>query len=331
VRGAVRVPDDGTLQLTAASIAIDGEIDGRHVFPGGHGAHVRLQATGGIDVNGRVDTSGAIVAGTITIEAGGTLDYRGKILTTGPGDAQVVLRGADVTVGRRIRASSGFPTGMLRIEAIGDVVVDADLVVTPGGTIVVSSTAGNVTVNKKLRASSTCCYSGGTVTVESGADLFFAGRATVRSYNGDGAIQLIAQGDAVLGPSATLDARGSGGTIRIEGRSVTASARVTASAPKSHQGAGGDGGELRFKARDGDLVLNGRFNATATGGGIGAHGGTIEGTATNNVTASGTFRCAPDGCIGFGAGGALDTSGADFDKPLVGDCPGSPSSAFLDG
>ena len=62
----------------------------------------------------------------------------------------------------------------------------------------------------------------------------------------------------------------------------------------------------------------------------GEPGGTIEGTATGNLTASGTFRSVPNGCIALIAGGTLDTSGATFAPPLVPDCPGSPSGAFLD-
>jgi hypothetical protein len=49
------------------------------------------------------------------------------------------------------------------------------------------------------------------------------------------------------------------------------------------------------------------------------------------LTASGRIVCAGHvgGCLALSAGGTLDTTGATFDLPVVADCPGSPSGAFL--
>ncbi len=143
-------------------------------------------------------------------------------------------------------------------------------------------------------------------------------RPRERSDGTAGSIHLSA-GQSVTVGSANLDARGStGGTITIDGEGVSVGATLSAEGTQS-----GIAGALRFHASNGDLFLAGGFHANAKGRSFQpGHGGIIEGTATGNVTASGNFRCAPDGCIAFSAGGTLDTSNADFDKPLVADCPG---------
>jgi hypothetical protein len=116
--------------------------------------------------------------------------------------------------------------------------------------------------------------------------------------------------------------KGFGGTLRLEADSVHVSPGVQLNADGRKRG-----GQLRVVATNGDLDLRGLFLAR---GGTGP-GGIIEGTATGNITTDGIYECAgtPAGCIALNAGGTLDTTGASFDKPLSGDCPGSPSGAFL--
>jgi hypothetical protein len=77
-------------------------------------------------------------------------------------------------------------------------------------------------------------------------------------------------------------------------------------------------GTIRFVATAGPLDLVGEFSARG-----GMEPGIIEGTATGDVTVSGTFDATPSGCIAFAAGGTLDATNATFAPPLVADCPGS--------
>jgi hypothetical protein len=111
------------------------------------------------------------------------------------------------------------------------------------------------------------------------------------------------------------------GTVRVVGAEVVIG-------PAALIDADGDfGGNIHFRATGGDLRLAGTFSARQAFSFYGA--GIIEGTATGDLIADGDFTCAPDGCIGFSAVGVVDTSGGTFDEPIVADCPGSPSGAFL--
>lgn len=47
----------------------------------------------------------------------------------------------------------------------------------------------------------------------------------------------------------------------------------------------------------------------------------IEVAAATDLVAAGSFQVAPDGRIGLSAGGTVDSSAANFDTPVVVDCP----------
>jgi hypothetical protein len=47
----------------------------------------------------------------------------------------------------------------------------------------------------------------------------------------------------------------------------------------------------------------------------------IEGIAGGDLTVDGKYKAQVGGCIGFSAGGTLDTSSAGFDVALSGSCP----------
>ena len=96
----------------------------------------------------------------------------------------------------------------------------------------------------------------------------------------------------------------SAGTLDVVAGSVEVGplARILAPVP---------GATFQLAATAGDLTLAGRLSAPS---------GTIEGTATNDLTASGRFEVGT-GCIGLAAGGVLDTSTGTFDVPVVADCP----------
>jgi len=80
------------------------------------------------------------------------------------------------------------------------------------------------------------------------------------------------------------------GSIRLEGATVTIEGGPALSASKTGKGFFGDAGSVRLRSTAGDCTLAGRFSATG-GNGI------IEADATGNLTATGAFRAASDGCI----------------------------------
>jgi hypothetical protein len=75
----------------------------------------------------------------------------------------------------------------------------------------------------------------------------------------------------------------------------------------------GTAGVQRYTAVGGDLSLARAF--------VAQDGGTIEASASGNLTADGTFRVGAGGCIALSAGGTLDTGSSSFDQPVVADCP----------
>jgi hypothetical protein len=175
------------------------------------------------------------------------------------------------------------------VSAMEDIVVNGRILGRGrdrGSDIRLTSSAGAVTLNGPIVAAPS-----GTVAVEA------AGQATLNesvSVGGEGRIP-----------------GGNFGCARVEAASVVVNPRaaVRADAPVS-------GGLLCFNATGGDLHLGGSILARAPG----TPPGIIEGAATGNLIADGTFRCAPDGCIALTAGGTLDTTEGSFDKPLSGDC-----------
>jgi len=92
-----------------------------------------------------------------------------------------------------------------------------------------------------------------------------------------------------------------GGEAQVSGVAITVG-------PKTRIGAG----ELRFNQSGAGLfLLDGIFEATV-----------IEALApSGSLTARGKFFAGPSGCVGFSAGGTLDTSAASFDVPLTPNCP----------
>ena len=68
-----------------------------------------------------------------------------------------------------------------------------------------------------------------------------------------------------------------------------------------------------YDATAGDLVLTGSF--------LGQEPGTIEGAATDNLMATGTFRAGAGGRIALSAGGTVDANAATFDQTVGTSCP----------
>jgi hypothetical protein len=361
IEDAGEVESPCVVDFGTRTLVVRGRVFGRMVFtagaivvePGGRleGA-VTLEASGPITVDGVVDGSFPYAAADITLDAGGTLAVGGAVRAnrslsscnfSGCAAGNIALRGAggvtvnglveargyqggtielssaagDVAVHHKIRATR---SGSVTVHADGSATIDADVVTTGGGgTIDVSTAHGDVTVDARLRGGAGT----GTVVVDAGRDLLFLGEAKVASYANHGFIRLAAGGQATIGPSARLFARGGGaegaygGTVRVAASRVDLRGRVRTDGKGSYA----RGGDIRVEATDGDLTLEGVFRSRL--------GGIIEATAANDLTARGTFSCRPDGCVAFSAGGTLDVGAAVVDVPVVGDCPGSPSGAFL--
>jgi hypothetical protein len=299
---------------------------------GGYAMDVLLRAAGDVTADGRVDVSNTgNTAGTIQIEAGGRLTAAGRIKAR-QGDA--ILRGATelhvlgtidvrgfatsqslieltstagpVTVDGTVLANGSAVSqglaGSVIVTASGDVVVNGRLLANgdAGGEVAVSSSSGGVAVNGRVSASG---GDGGLVTLSA---------ATLASV--DGTIDASGDNPASSG--------GGAGTIDITG----AEARLGAGGLLTATSVSRPGGTIGVSATAGDLLLAGRLLAgTGESSGGNSLGGTIEGDASGDLTASGVFECldaaVSGGCIGLSAGGTLDTSGGTFDKPIVASCP----------
>jgi hypothetical protein len=202
--------------------------------------------------------------------------------------------------------------GAVVVVGAGDVALN-DVVAadgSSGGLIVISSKAGTARLDGALSAPGTR-GAGGRVALN-GSIATVVANAVDADGGTDGGTIDITGGSVSLTSSGGLFARGhDGGTISISAASVNvpAGARVLVD---------GDvpGGNIRFDANNGDLLLDGNFRAR------GRTGGRIEGTATGDVVANGDFAArGTGGCISLAAGSTVDTSGGLFDVPVVAMCP----------
>lgn len=138
-----------------------------------------------------------------------------------------------------------------------------------------------------------------------------SGNVTIGSPNllriNGGTLKVAAGQTATISNAIVGHSRGGGG-VRVDAPTVVLGPRVQLNANNDGNAPG-----LCFNATAGDLTLNGTFLA---------HGGgeDIVGLATGNLIANGVFRAAPGGCIALTAGGAIDTSAASFDTPLLSSC-----------
>lgn len=347
IRGRIRVPAAGSIDLTAASIEVQahGVVNGSREEPGGVAADLALHASGAILIEGRLLASGHNAAGSITVEAGGVLTVAGTVRTNAPpiGGSVFLSGDAGVQITRFVKASGGTGGSIVVQSTAGDVLIDHDLRAEgdgTGGTIMLQA-VGTVTVSARVSVQGK--GAGGALYVGCGSDCVIDRRLRVRSSKGvggtlslaaganvivnddldargkiqAGTIDISALGDVSLQTQADVDLRGDlPGSAHVTGASATVATGVRWSARTRQPGGG-----LRFVTTAADLTLDGVFETRS---------GTIEGMAAGNLTAGGRFRAAPDGCIALSAGGTLDTTGGDFDVAIVADCPGSPSPAFVD-
>jgi hypothetical protein len=318
---AAVIVEAGT-RVTATKLAATGPLDFR-----GHARSITLEAGGLLTMSGSLDASSRCNfadchGGFMKLHGAGGVLVTGPILVKGyyGGSIEVTSAAGDIAIEGPLNGFGKSSGGTIALQADGDVTIDADVTVGRGGEIAIEATNGDVTVNRKLRGRG----DNADIVVAAGGTLRFFGRAAVRDYAS--LIDLSAGTLVQLPPGSLLDASGSpGGSIRVTGATVDFQGRIRAKG-KQEQGINGAAGEVRLTAVAGDLILAGDVYARGK-----PDGGIFEGHAAQDLTASGRIACSGtrNACIALSAGGTLDTTGATFDTPVVADCPGSPSGAFL--
>jgi len=314
--------------------------------------NIRLTAGGSVELRDQLrarahgDTATAS-GGTVTIQAGGSvistkegkMNLRGRYNHTSGG--QVVISGAtgvNIEGKINVRGSQG---GAVTVTATAGSVrmagtTRADGAPSAGGNVTINA-SGSLTLEKGINTS------GGEPTAGS-ITLTAGGVMRLAALRADGHLNASAGMITALGQSVIADrirARGgadggvvnlstSAGDLTVEqidvrgrdgmGGSVTV---VSAGDLTNEQGtnvSGGDfaAGEAHFSAA-GDITLGLSTAIRFEAGGF--PGGVIEADAAGDLTVEGKFKTTVGGCIGLMAGGVLDTTGAEFDQPVMPTCP----------
>jgi hypothetical protein len=320
VTGTVHAPSNSLVSFTAGSIMVSGVIEATDPTFAFHvGGDIVLTATGDVTVSGRLNVY-APVGGTITLDAGGNVRIRGPVNASGTfgGGGVAIDAGADVEITRPVKVRGG--AGTIAVTAGGNLVVDGSLLAQnrangggPGGNVTLLA-GGTVLVRNPIRAASmNGC--GANVVVRGALGVAVERRIDARATCDVDVEVSSSGGDVTI--ANRIDAGAPIGTIRLEAAGTLSVAGSLSARGGTHPG--------------GTVFVRGATVSLATNVDVrGEPGGTIEGTATGDLTASGLFRAVPNGCIALSAGGTLDTSGATLAPPPVPDCPGSPSGAFLD-
>jgi cysteine-rich repeat protein len=274
-----------TVKAHDFTIAAGGFIDGRGTSapPRDRGGTISIVATGAVALEkatagGKIDVTGDTIAGTILIDAGGT-----------------------VTIGGILRAVNGAadaPGGLISIAAGGDILVPSGAtVVADGGS---HAWAGSIDLVAEGRIDTANISlgltggDGGDLSIDAGAD------AVVTKVEGN------ANGDAGTGGSVTVDA---GTGVRLTGAIL---ARGTTATDGS---AGGTGGQVDVSARAGDLVVE--ENIVADGASPDGIGGAVSLTAEGSVAIQPAATVSAMGGGGDGSGGEIDVT-ATFDVSVDG-------------
>lgn len=322
--GAIRLPRNGLLSLSAGSIELRRKINGKHSrVADGEAASVSLAALGEVRLLAEIDVSGATRCGAITITAGGPLELRNRLRGrtrargSAPGATVTIASSATVTVGPSAHIDAGGGPGgsggQVTVTAEGDVILGGriDASGRAGGSIVAISHEGTVSIENRVRARGTI-DGGGTALLEAAADLRLLRRPAVLDVSGRGApgggtMHLHASRAIALrylwargGPGAPggtitatapavelaeLDVRGGSAGGRIEARSTADGASVTTVDARSD---GGNAGQIAV-----DAAADAAIGDIAAGGAI--RGGDIRiaaagrialGTATYSIDTS---------------------------------------------
>lgn len=249
IAAILRVPDGGTMSLTAASILQQGPIDGRHVGNGvGSGAAVTLIATAGdVELRGDIDVAGTVATGSIDVQASGDIVVEDSLI------AKPV--GSNVTaVGGNVALDAG---GTIFTDQTALIDVQAANVV--GGVVAIDA-GGDVTLEGRIHAEGN---PGGTVTIASSGGFVSLDRdVRVQGIGGPGGLLAVTgqTGIAVTDKQLATSDVALGGTIQL----TSAAAGVFISDPLYVGGA--SGGQILVSAPNGVVQPTERLDARATTG-----------------------------------------------------------------
>lgn len=255
IAAILRVPDGGTMSLTAGSILQQGPIDGRHVGNGvGSGAAVTLIATGGdVELRGDIDVAGTVATGSIDVQASGNIVVEDSLIAK-PAGSNVTAVGGNVSfdAGGTIFTDQ---TALIDVQAAGVV----------GGVVSIDG-GGDVTLEGRIHAEGN---PGGTVTIgSSGGFVSLARDVRVQGIGGPGGLLAVSgqTGIAVTDKQLATSDVALGGTIQL----TSAAAGVFISDPLYVSGV--SGGQILVSAPNGTVQPTERLDARATTG----TGGTID-------------------------------------------------------
>jgi len=296
------VTDRGTLDLQSGAMTLradeitvesGGSIQarGNAQTPGGK----IMAIANGISISGSVDASGA-PGGTVTLTSMGPLTLNGPLDVRsrdgGSGGGSVDLSGTDVTVSAiaKITALGGGQDvgGDVQLSAAGALSVAGGIDASggDGGTIDLSADT-TLTIGTGIALKVDATSGGGT-----GGDI---------TLSATGALSLSGDLSATGRNGSTDTGAGDGGTITVQGGSVSAlptsiTLDVSAGTPD------GIGGDIELSATAGDVDYRGIMDAQ--GSGLDGDGGTAAIDATGAVSIAGAI----DAGGGRGGGGDIDLS-----------------------
>jgi len=235
-----------------------------------------------INLNGTVSADGPVdLSAENDIEVREPIRVGGPHLTIDVAEAPLTVEAPITSTGR----ANGGRCGAITLRAgKGVPIVDAPIVCAGrAGGDGIRLSGDSIRVNSTLKTVSKD-ETGGDIVLEAG------GSFGVVTVTGDILARGSRPGDVVV----------DGQTISFEDATVKSSSRL-------------GGGAQRYTATDGDILLQGTFNA--------AKGGTIQATATGNVTTDGAFAVGTGGCIGLSAGGSVSLGSSIFDQTPTTSCP----------
>lgn len=220
IGGTLRVPNGGTLSLTAGDIDVRRAIIGRHAKPfSGAGADIALAARGSLTVRWRIDASARASAGSIHLLAlqdirllapiraatngpqpaasGGVISVEAGGSLLASGRARIRAEGASGTAGGSVTLSGG--RGVLLYNRVGAFGSD-------GGSIAVSSQAGDITVTQALSAAGTRGRGGSVALLALTGALQLLQRVDAEGQSDGGSIYAVA--DRAVNAYGDIRARG---------------------------------------------------------------------------------------------------------------------------
>lgn len=255
IAAVLRVPDGGTMSLTAASIVQQGPIDGRHVGNGaGSGADVTLIATAGdVELRGEIDVAGTVATGSINVQASGDILVEDGLIAK-PAGSNVTAIGGNVA----LDAGGTIFTDQTAL-------IDVQAANASGGVVFIDGDGG-VTIEGRIHAEGN---PGGTVTLGSSAGFVSLDRdARVQGFGGPGGLLLVTgeTGIAVTDKQLATSDVTVGGTIQLTSPSAGVFVSDTLYA------GGTTGGQILIDAPNGTVDPRERLDVRGTTGA----GGTID-------------------------------------------------------